>query len=41
MTKEDFKCFLIQKHIEATGRFPNDEERKDIQELANFAFNGE
>lgn len=41
MSKEDFKCFLIQKHIELTKLFPSDEERIEIQKLADFAFNGE
>lgn len=41
MSKEDFKCFLIQKCIEDNGRFPNEEERTEIQKLADFAFSGE
>lgn len=40
MTKEDFKCYLIQKFIEETGNYPDDKERDEIQKLADFAFNG-
>ena len=41
MSKEEFKCFLIQKHIETTGLYPDDGERKEIQKLADFAFHGD
>lgn len=40
MTKEDFKCFLIQKIIEETGDYPTEEDKAKIQDLVDFAFNG-
>lgn len=41
MSKEEFKCSLIQECIKDHGRFPNEAEKAEIQKLADFAFNGE
>lgn len=41
MSKEQFKAQLIFDFIEDRQRYPDKDELSEIQELADFAFNGE